>query len=266
MASVLSNASSLRTCRTHAVCVVTLPPRLGSSIIDSTANATERVHFSPNVTIVESTRQAESNTHSLVETRPVQARKLLYFEVIVDTGCAHSFTPCIDDFMPGTLRPYHGTVSGIAGDLKITHVGAVRYELLDDNFNVVAIVASAFLVPTMKERLFSPQACLQELRSKPYTRNDKFTVHLTADSMEFRWLNGRGLTVHYRPPGALPRFRVFRDAHFIAKHLSRNLPRTNMSAERRKLLHWHMHGVRDRTWPPETCTSSTARSHILENS
>jgi hypothetical protein len=279
MASVSSNVSTVRAPRVHAVRVVTAPPRLGSSMTkESEAAATRRVHFSPNVTIVESVGQAEetvepitpatgrvhfssnvmivenagqdkeamngeSNINSMLESRPTRARQLRYFDVIVDTGCSHSCTPCIDDFIAGTLKPYHATVSGIADELKITHRGVVHYELLDDNFNIVAIETSAFLVPAMKERLFSPQACLQEVRSKPFTRNDKFTVHMTADSMEFRWLNGCGLTVHYRPPGALPRFRVFRDAHFIAKHLARTLLRTKMSAERRKLLHWHMHGV-----------------------
>jgi hypothetical protein len=92
---------------------------------------------------------------------------------------------------------------------------------------------------------FSPQACLRELRSKPHNRNDKFIVHMTSDSMEFSWLNGRALTVHCRPPGFLPTIRVFRDAHFIAKRLARSSPRTMMSAERRMLLRWHLQGVLD---------------------
>jgi hypothetical protein len=252
-ASVSSNASSLPAPRMHAVRVA--PPRLGSSLVDSTTMAStaaatpRRVHFSPDVTIAESAGQAgetfntESNIRSLVEARPVRAKKLRYFEVIVDSGCAHSCTPYMDDFIAGTLKPYHSTVTGIAGELKITHIGVVRYELLDDNFNVVAIETSAYLVPAMKDRLFSPQACLRELTSKPHNGNDKFTIHMTSDSMEFRWLNGRALTVHYRPPGFLPTFRVFRDAPFIAKHLARSSPRTMMSAERRMLLRSHMQGV-----------------------
>jgi hypothetical protein len=56
------------------------------------------------------------------------------FHLIVDTGCSHSATGCVDDFIPNTLVTLETPLemAGIAGGLLIRQKGRVRYELLTD--------------------------------------------------------------------------------------------------------------------------------------
>jgi hypothetical protein len=87
------------------------------------------------------------------------------FHLIVDTGCSQSATSCLDDFLPGTLLtlPQPLEMEGIAGGLVIRQQGRVRYEILTDDGNVHPLETTAYYIPELPCRLFSPQAHFQGL-------------------------------------------------------------------------------------------------------
>lgn len=57
------------------------------------------------------------------------------FDLIIDTGCSCGATGVEDDFVEGSLKDLDEPVfmKGIAGGIKITQRGIVRYEILVDN-------------------------------------------------------------------------------------------------------------------------------------
>jgi hypothetical protein len=86
------------------------------------------------------------------------------FYLIVDTGCSQTATGCLDDFLPGSLHNLEHPIEmeGIAGGLQIRQKGRVKYELLTDAGDVHVLETTAYFMPDLPCRLFSPQAHFQE--------------------------------------------------------------------------------------------------------
>jgi hypothetical protein len=86
------------------------------------------------------------------------------FYLTVDTGCSRSSMGCINNFIPGMLidleRPLK--MEGIAGGLVVRQQGSIKYELLTDAGDIHVLKTTAYYMPKLPCRLFSPQAHFQE--------------------------------------------------------------------------------------------------------
>lgn len=75
--------------------------------------------------------------------------------VILDTGASAGFTHCLSDFI--SFREISGEVNGL-GAHKIKGIGTVKYFITTDKGTRHSItIRDVFFVPTIKERLLSPQ-------------------------------------------------------------------------------------------------------------
>jgi hypothetical protein len=87
-----------------------------------------------------------------------------HFELIVDSGCSKSVSPCLSDFIPGSLvdLPSPLSLDGIAGQLVAHQKGRLQYEILNDAGGVTILECEGYHLPDLKIRLFSPQILLGE--------------------------------------------------------------------------------------------------------
>jgi hypothetical protein len=114
------------------------------------------------------------------------------FQLIVDTGCTKTGTAFIDDFQPGTLHdlPQPIRMDGIAGGLTITQEGKVRYEVVDDKGDIQVIIATAYYIPDLGCRLFSPQAYFRELIENGDDPDDTCEMQVKHDKTKLVLANG----------------------------------------------------------------------------
>jgi hypothetical protein len=134
------------------------------------------------------------------------------FSLIVDTGCSTTSTGYKEDFVPDTLRPLKSVISGISGDMKISHEGIARYEVLDDKNNIQVLQLHAFLVPNMRTRLLSPQAFFQELRRNKKDLYGKLKLEMDADTLRIKWPDENITTVSYDCCTRMPKLLACHDA------------------------------------------------------
>ena len=80
------------------------------------------------------------------------------FHFIVDTGCSCTASPFKEDFEELILLPKPITLSGIAGNAKVTHGGVIRLQCINTNGAVFTIRTKGFYNPNQKVRLFRKQA------------------------------------------------------------------------------------------------------------
>jgi hypothetical protein len=144
------------------------------------------------------------------------------FYLIVDTGCSHSATGCSDDFIPGSIRDLDTPLEmeGIAGGLEIRQMGRVRYELLTDGGDVHFLETSAYLIPELPCRLFSPQAHFQEQFQLGLDPRESATFSIKQNTGVLTWENRSVTTVQFCNTTHLPRLRVYRSALDSAKALA----------------------------------------------
>jgi hypothetical protein len=140
----------------------------------------------------------------------------------IDSGCSHSATGCLQDFLPGTLaeldKPFE--MEGIAGGLTVRQRGRVRYEVLTDTGEVHVIETTAYYMPDLPCRLFSPQSHFQELfvHGKDVRERCGFTIKRNRGVLT--WESGNETTVELCEITHLPQVRVFRNALDSAKVLA----------------------------------------------
>jgi hypothetical protein len=142
--------------------------------------------------------------------------------LIVDTGCSHSATGCSDDFIPGSIRDLDTPLEmeGIAGGLEIRQMGRVRYELLTDGGDVHVLETSAYLIPELPCRLFSPQAYFQEQFHLGLDPRESATFSIKRNISVLTWEDRSVTTVQFCNTMHLPRLRVYRNALDSAKALA----------------------------------------------
>lgn len=81
-------------------------------------------------------------------------------KIILDTGASAGFTHCLGDFI--SFRSIKGEVSGL-GKHQIHGIGTVKYDITNDKgIKQSLTVKDVFYVPTIKERLLSPQQIAQQ--------------------------------------------------------------------------------------------------------
>jgi GAG-pre-integrase domain len=180
----------------------------------------------------------------LADTPRTKFHKEDSFNLIVDTGCTTSSTGFKEDFIPGSLRAIKSTITGISGKLNITHIGTVRYEVLDDKCNVKVIQTRAFLVPNLNSRLFGPQAYLIEMRRNKKDLYGLFNLHMTADAITMTWPDNSVLTITYDARNLMPRIWAYHDASQALQKLAQvgcvtSETNANLSQGQKDLLKWH---------------------------
>jgi hypothetical protein len=92
------------------------------------------------------------------------------FELIMDSGCSKSVSPCISDFVPGSLVDLSTPLAmdGIAGQLIAHQKGRLQYEVLNDAGGITVLECDGYHLPELKIRLFSPQVLLGEHQGGQY--------------------------------------------------------------------------------------------------
>jgi hypothetical protein len=140
----------------------------------------------------------------------------------IDSGCSHSATGCKDDFLPGTLidlpKPFE--MEGIAGGLTVHQKGRVKYEVLTDDSDVHVIETSAYYMPDLPCRLFSPQSHFQELFINGKDNHEKSGFTIKRNRGVLTWETGRETTIELCETTHLPQLRVFQNALESAKALA----------------------------------------------
>ena len=162
------------------------------------------------------------------------------FPLIFDTGCSKTATGFRTDFDPGSLKPLDPplTMTGIAGGLQVNEIGTVSYDVQMPDAEIVTIKTSAYYMPHLKCRLFSPQSYQQYMNCS----EAEFTCKLNGS--KFTWANGNHITVPYDPMTFLPTIRAYKDAISTAVTLGLQGCVTedtnqNLNAKQKLLLRFH---------------------------
>jgi hypothetical protein len=159
------------------------------------------------------------------------------FELIMDSGCSKSVTPCAADFIPGSLVDLKTPLAmdGIAGQLIAHQKGRLRYEILNDAGGISAIECDGYYLPALKIRLFSPQILLQEQQGGQYV--------LEWDKSFLTLKNGDRITVGYHRQTSLPVIRGFHNVLATAQSLALeglvDSSSSNLTSLQRHLFNWH---------------------------
>jgi hypothetical protein len=93
-----------------------------------------------------------------------------HFETIMDSGCSKSISPCILDFVPGSLvdLPIPLSMDGIVGTLIAHQKGCLCYEIINNARGVTILECEGYHLPDLKIRLFSPQILLRKHQGGKY--------------------------------------------------------------------------------------------------
>ena len=122
-------------------------------------------------------RHLNSREVGLVQDSLAQLQNHLFIHgdaklAIVDSGACCWASCNKSDFSQGTLQVLDQPVpmDGVAGQLKATHTGIVRYEVLNQQGSVSVLEAKAYYVPDLTCRLLSPQDYMRQQREQEMLR------------------------------------------------------------------------------------------------
>ena len=76
--------------------------------------------------------------------------------VIFDSGCTHAMAPVKTDVI-GKITPTNKLMNGLGATVRVVGVGTVGWSFRDDYRVMRKVLVKAYLVPTSKVSLFSPQ-------------------------------------------------------------------------------------------------------------
>jgi hypothetical protein len=113
------------------------------------------------------------------------------YQVIVDTGCSVSLSGVETDFLPGTLKqaPVGLSIQSYGGArVPVTHVGTIKWYVLDDHHQTRAIVLPRSLyVPSTETRLLSPQHLAQVTDEKGVPQNKRTKITTYSSHIVLQW-------------------------------------------------------------------------------
>jgi hypothetical protein len=162
-----------------------------------------------------------------------------HFELIMDSGCSKSFSPCESDFLPGSLvdLPTPLSMDGIAGKLVAYQQGRLRFEVLNDAGGVTTLECDGFYLPELQIRLFSPQIYFKQEEQK----GGKYVLEW--DKSYFELVNGDRITIGYHQHTSLPVIRGFHNVLATAQSLAlegimEHTP-SNLTSLQQRLFLWH---------------------------
>ena len=158
------------------------------------------------------------------------------FPIIFDTGASLAISPCVDDFVPGSIKKLHNRyLGGLANGLPISGVGTVRWTFKTGGDKDLIIMTRCYHVPNAKARLLTPQKifCKQLGIHGRYILEEDFST-LQIDGLP-------DLTVHYNSETNLP---VSMARNFTEVKHDVNLgilspTNLNLTNPQKDLLRWH---------------------------
>lgn len=117
--------------------------------------------------------------------------------VVIDTGASTYITPAVDDFVGPLESTSLHEIRGIAGSTRVVGKGTVEWTIRD-YWNVVRVIrTTAYYLPDIPIRLFSPQAYFQE-------NSDKGQVNFRGKSSTLELPDGSRLEFPYHCNSNLP--------------------------------------------------------------
>jgi hypothetical protein len=160
-----------------------------------------------------------------------------HFELIMDSGCSKSVSPCLSDFVPGSLVDLSVplTMDGIAGQLVSHQKGRLHYEVLNDKGAITALECEGYYLPDLQIRLFSPQVLLGEHHGGKYV--------LEWDRSYLQLASGDQITIAYHRQTSLPVIRGFHNVLATAQSLALDgisePVASNLTSLQQRLFSWH---------------------------
>jgi hypothetical protein len=135
-------------------------------------------------------------------------------------------------------------MEGIAGGIIIRQQGRVRYEVLTDNGDVHVLETTAYFMPELPCRLFSPQAHFQSQFRDGKDPRESANLALRRNRGVITWETGSMTTLSFCETTHLPRLRVYRQALDSAKALAlkgcvTDEVNQNLTAKQKLLLRFH---------------------------
>lgn len=168
------------------------------------------------------------------------------FSLIFDTGCTKTGTGYIEDFIPDTLKDFKEPIrmDGIAGGLMIKQEGRVRYEVVDDSGGVQVIETTAYYIPELRCRLFSPQAYFAQLHEEGLDHSEMAQMSVKRTKSIITWPHGAQMTIQYDRNTHLPQVRAYKAAVHTAAALALkgnvdDETNQNLTSAQKTLLRWH---------------------------
>jgi hypothetical protein len=111
-------------------------------------------------------------------------------------------------------------MEGIVSGLQVKQKGRVRYELLTDDGEIHVLETTAYYMPDLRCRLFSPQAHFQELFQSGQDPNERSGITIKRNRGTINWANRMSTTLDFCENTFLPRLRVYKNALDSAKDLA----------------------------------------------
>jgi len=87
----------------------------------------------------------------------LQSRAETQFSICFDTGCSLASTFSIDDFEEPPVKGHFGQLRTINGIVPIDAAGIIKWTVSDVNGNDAIIRVPGYYIPSLSQRLFSPQ-------------------------------------------------------------------------------------------------------------
>ena len=160
---------------------------------------------------------------------------------VVDSGASTFSTFDRDDFEEGTYVPSEGetVMKGIAGGLKISGQGTVRYEVLDHHGVTQYITGTGLHIEGLPCRLIPPQKVMP-------TKEDGY-YRINGDEAKFVFANNSGQVVTpIDSTNNLPTITLFRSVEQSSQQLATSLyacvadeNNQNLSPTAKESLRWH---------------------------
>ena len=121
------------------------------------------------------------------------ACEVCHVPCVIDSGCSHSVTPFITDFVSEIIWLENESLGGLKADdeVMIIGVGWVEWTVRDVFGRTAVIRTKAYLVPQGRIRLFSSQAYFQENKKGSLLQDHEKVVLTTA--------YGQALVFNYQP-------------------------------------------------------------------
>lgn len=107
--------------------------------------------------------------------------------IVFDTGCSHSVTPFLDDFVSELEDPSTLALTGLTDSVKVEGEGWVEWPI-KDYFGQSAIIRTrAYYIPTASVRLYSPQEYMAENKNSDCQFDHVELTHTLANGIKLRF-------------------------------------------------------------------------------
>jgi hypothetical protein len=133
-----------------------------------------------------------SRLHTVLESLPCHLlTRDNKFELIMDSGCSKSVSPCATNFVPGYLVDLTTplTMDGITGHLVAHQKGWLQYKVLNDAGGITVLKCDGCHLLDLKIRMFSPQIMLVKQQGGQYVLKWNNRISLSDVSSHHPWIS-----------------------------------------------------------------------------